>query len=553
MSVIGTIQNIVRSTRAGQPSAGSGPIQFSSISPEAQGDFLRARTELVNLFRAVERLAELSNINTRFKLDLPDARSTSPLGLDLSETAATLISSEEINASPMSFAPFGPDWTGSSTALVTIGGEYNGTNLTDTLTFESRRSGVRNSRDLQIWVTDSIGSPRLEFVIGRNDPINQEYDLQNGLYFTLGAGSLVNRDTASLQVFDNLGAAVDPDLPLGGIRNQNPNLQFGTPDIQDGSFDLNGQNISVLTTDTLNQVVDNINNSGAGVTAVFNALTERIEFVQDTLGSAATIDLSDNGSNFLAATKLDNSNVVEGIDPETIQNLEDVAAFSAVQSGDFVVNGQQISIDTANDSLSTVLDKINNSGAGAVATFDSAAQQVLIEANEATSVLELDSNGTGLFAALKIPEGRVDPEAVSRGVSRRKSYEIADATEAVFKQLNRLFSDSTFVGKGDNASAFRGVLEFALRTAFGDGDQSNILGLGFDASSNARLRGDFATVDRREFTSNLQRRGTLVRDLLAGKNDEDGLVKGLLAATQQALTKVNQSLGLSGTFVDTFA
>ena len=165
MSVIQAIQNIVRSTRVTQPGSTSGQGQFASISPEAHSDFLRARTELLNLYRAIERLAELSNINTRFKLDLPDARSASSLGLDMSETAATLNSSEEINASPMSFSPFGPGWTGSSTALLTIGGEYDGANDSGTLTFESRRNGVRNERDLQIWVTDSIGSPRLEFVL----------------------------------------------------------------------------------------------------------------------------------------------------------------------------------------------------------------------------------------------------------------------------------------------------------------------------------------------------------------------------------------------------
>jgi hypothetical protein len=556
MSVIGTIQNIVRSTRVGQSGAGSGPIQFSSISPEAQGDFLRARTELVNLFRAVERLAELSNINTRFKLDLPDARSQSSLGLDMTNTAATLNSADEINASTTSFTPFGPEWPpNSSTAKLTIGGEYDSNAPSGTYTFQSRRDGTRGqpgATNVRIRVTDTEGN-RDTYIVRRNDSLDQQYEIGNGLYFTLDAGSMVNRDTTTIQVFNNVPSAVDPDLPLGGIRNQNPNLQFGAPDIQNGSFDLNGQNISVQTTDTLNQVVDRINNAGTGVTAVFNALTERIEFLQDTLGSAATIDLQNDDSNFLAATKLDNLNVVEGIDPETIQNFEDVAAFSSVQSGNLLINGRQIAVDATADSLSTILDKINNSGAGVVASFDSAAQQVLIEADEATSVLDLDSNGTGLFAALKIPEGRVDPEAVSRGISRRRSYEIADATEAVFDQLNRLFSDSTFVGKGDNAAAFRGVLEFALRSAFGDGDQNNILGLGFDASNNARLRGDFTTVDRSEFTSNLQRRGTLVRDLLAGKNDEDGLVKGLLAATQQALTKVNQSLGLSGTFVDTYA
>lgn len=552
MSVIQGIQNIVRSTRVSQ-SGGSGPASFASISPEAHSDFLRARTELLNLYRAIERLAELTNINTRFKLDLPDARSTSPLGLDMTETAAYLNSSNEINASPMSFTPFGPAWDDGSSALITIGGEYDGTGGSGLLTFESRRAGVHGNRDLQIRIESPSGGPTRNITIGRNDPIDQQYDLQNGLYFTLGPGSLINRDTTAVQLYDNLGAAVNPGLPLGGIRNQNPNLQFGTPDIVDGGFDLNGENISVLTSDTLNDVVNRINQADAGVTAVFNPTTERIEFVHNTLGSSGTIDLQNDTSKFLEATKLDSLNVVDGIDPEDNQAFDNVAVFASVQSGDVVINGRQVAIDTANDSLSTVLDKINNSGAGVVATFDSASQQVLIEANESTSVLEIDSNGTGLFAALNIPEGRVDPEAVSRGVSRRRSYEIADATNAVFEKLNQLFNDSTFVGKGRNATQFRAPLEAAFRAAFGGASEGDILGLGFDSSSNARLRGDFTTIDRREFTGNLQRRGNLVRDFLAGKNDEDGLVKGLLAASQQALDTVNQSLGLSGTFIDTYA
>jgi flagellar capping protein FliD len=224
-----------------------------------------------------------------------------------------------------------------------------------------------------------------------------------------------------------------------------------------------------------------------------------------------------------------------------------------VQSGEVVINGQQIAIDTANDSLSTTLDKINSSGAGVIATFDSASQQVLIEANETTSVVEIDSNGTNLFAALKIPEGRIDPEAASRGISRRRSYEIADAANAVFNKLNRLFNDSTFLGKGKNAGQFRAPLEAVFRAAFDGADEGYLLGFGIDTSANARLRGDFAAIDRRELTSNLQRRGNLVRDFLAGTDDQVGFVQGLLAASQQALTSVNQTLGLSGTFVDTFA
>lgn len=554
MSVIQTIQNIVRSSSV-SPAGGvaSGQTQYATLSPEAHSDFLRARTELLNLYRDIERLAELTNINTRFKLDLPDARSTSALGLDLTHTAARLDSFEEINASPMSFTPFGPAWDDDSTALITITREYEGDQGSGVLTFESRKNGVHGENDLQIRVYDPYGDRIRTLNIRKNHNEDREYNLRNGLRLMLGPGQLNKDAIATIEVFDDVGAVVNPDLPLGGIRNQNPNLQYGTPAITNGGFDLNGENISVSTNDTLNDVVQRINQSDGGVTAVFNALTERIEFLQDTLGSIPTIDLQNDTSNFLEATKLDSADVIDGIDPETIQSFDTVGAFASVVSGDISINGQQIAIDTANDSLSTMLARINASSAGVTATFDSASQQVLIEASDSAAVLELDSNDTGFFAALNIPEGRVDPEAVSRGISRRRSYEIADAATAVFDRLNRLFRDSTFVGKGDNAGAFRSPLEAVLRSAFANAENDGILGMRFDASANARARGDFTLIDRSEFSSNLQRRGNLVRDFLAGTDDNGGLVQGLLTASRAALDAVNKSLGLSGTFVDTYA
>ena len=552
MSVIGSIQNLVASTRVNQGRQNSGQTGFSTITSEAHGNLLRARTELLNLYRDIERLAELTNINTRFKLDLPDARSTASIGLDLTQTAAFLDSVEEINASPMSFSPFGPAWTGGSDALLTIGGEYTGGDGTGALSFEVRRPGTHGINDLRIRVEDSVGGPVQNFTISSGDPIDQQYDLGNGLFFTLGAGSLVNRDTASIQVYDNVGAVVDPDQPLGGVRNQNPNFQFGMPTIVDGSFELNGETISVSTTDTLSDVLLRINSSDAGVTATFDSLSERIEITQNTPGSVPTIDLQNDTSNLLQAAKLDSAVVVPGIDPEDLKSLDSVAEFSSVESGDIVINGQQISLDTTTDSLSTVLDKINNSAAGVIATFDSASQLVVIEAEDSTSVLELDSNGTGFFGALNMAEGRVDPESVSNGISRRRSYDIADAAEAVFTRLNRLMNDATF-SSADGLGQFRASLEAAVRVAFGGARAGDILGVRYDSADGARQRGEFIEMERREFTSNLQRRGNLVRDFLAGKDEELGLVQGLLIASQQALGAVNGALGLSGTFVDTYA
>ncbi len=551
MSVIQSLQNLSFASRI-SPSqqAPQGLKPYLAIEQTSNLDYRRVRTDLLDLYRHLEELAELADVDTRFKLDLPDARSTASLGLNLTATAAALASTEEINASPMSFAPFGPEWTGASNAFVTIGGEYDGANGTDTLTLESRRNGTHGVNNLQIRVEDSLGNLITNVNIARTDPLDQQYDLGNGLYLTLGPGDLINRDTTTLQVFDNVGAVVDPGKPLGGIRNDNPNLQFGIAPVVDGSFEINGQVIGVATSDSINDIIDRINASGAGVTASFNSTTESIDFLQDTLGSVPTIDLQGDTSNFLQAVKLDTAIVVPGVDKEDDQLLQDVAQFASVSSGDILINGETITIDTGSDSLNTVIEKINTSAAGVAASFDTVTQRILIEATDPASALELDSNGTGLFDALNLPEGRVDPEAVANGISRQRSYDIADAAIAAFTELSDLFRDDSFAGE---AGLFRGPLESAIRAIYGSNMSGEFFGLRFDGSADARRRGDFATVDRQALTRNLQVRGDRVQDVLASRDGDAGLVYGLLRATQQALNNVNQALGISGTFVDTFA
>jgi hypothetical protein len=553
MSVLQYVQGISGIARIrSAASAPTGLKPYAPVDTTSQADVLRARTRLVRLYEHLEKLAELTNINTRIKLDLPDAQSTTALGLDLTSTAATLTSSAEINASPMSFSPFGPAWNDGSSALLTIGGEYDGTHGSGDLTFESRRNGTHGADNLRIRVYDPQGSQIQNFNVRSTDAEDQQYDIGNGLFMTLGPGSLINRDIATIQIYDNIGAVVNPDLPLGGVRNSNPNLQFGSPSIADGAFDLNGESISVSTTDSISDVINRINLSAAGVTASFNAGTESIDFLQNTLGAAPTIDLQNDTSNFLTATKLDSINTIAGIDPESIQALDDVAAFAGVTSGNILINGQQIAVDTSTDSLETMIDRINAAPAGVIASFDPATQRVLIEAEDSASRLEIDSNGTGFFGALNMPEGRVDPEAVTRGISRRRSYEIANSLETVFSDLNYLFRDSSFLGRGENIGAYRAPLESAIRTAF-SGTAAEALGYLFDSTTAARQRGDYVGLNRRDFTTNLQIRGDAVMDILRGDGDARGLVEGLLIGTTQALRGISSSLGQRGIFVNTVA
>lgn len=554
MSVVSSLQNLSRLIRIEAPEAvARAPRPPQALDPTAAVDYRRVRERLVTLFESLQQLADLAGIQSRFKLDLPDAQSASGLGLDLSDTAATLNSTGEINATPTSFTPFGPDWTGASSALVTIGGAYDGSNGTDTLTIESRRNGTRGAADLRLWVNDSQGNRLTNIVVRRNDPLNQQYDLQNGLFLTVGAGSLVNGDTTTLQVFDTVGSVVDPTRPLGGTRNDNPNLEFGIGSVVNGSFSVNGQSISVSTSDSIDDVIGRINGAGAGVTAAFNAATETIDFVQNTNGSVPTIDLQGDTSNFLTVTKLASAVVIPGTDPEDEQPLGNVAAFSQVQAGQVVINGEQIAIDPATDSLDAVIGKINASNANVTASFDRDTQRVLIEANDAESTLQIGSNGTNLFSALRMPEGRVDPEAVSTGISRKRSYQIADAAEAAFRELSELFRDEAFDAGGTYLRSTRNELETALRRTFGGDEDAARFGFAFDASLTARSLGEFMTVDRRDLTKNLQIRGRRVQGLLSTSDGAGGLLPDLLRATGRALTTVNRTLGIPGSLIDEFA
>jgi hypothetical protein len=541
-------------------SGGGAAATTPNVKVADRRDLLTARSQLLRLFAALQSVADLLNVSTALRLDLPDAQSTSGLGLDLSTSAATLTSTGEINASTHSFSPFGPDWANGSSALLTIGGEYDGSNGSGNLSFQVTRPGTKGLDNLRIRVRDPQGSVISNINVRSDHDPDREYGLLNGLFFTLGAGSLIDDDTTAIQVLQNVGSQFDATRPLGGVRNENPNFQYYAlpdtlPEIVNGSFLLNGESIVVGPTDTMNDVITRINQSAAGVTSTYNDLTEKLEFLQNTTGSAATISLQSDSSNFLVSAKLGGAQVTPGVDPESQQALSSVAAFAAIQSGSILINGTAVSIDASSDSLETVVAKINSSAAGVNAAFDPQSQRVRIEANDPSSIFEIDGNGTGLFDALKIPEGRVDPTIDGRGVSRRRSYDIADSIEFMMSELNALFRDSNFVNGADQARVFRARLESAVSDVFDAQatDKPNVFGLVFDRSDSATRHGRFAELERRDFTQNLQRRGEVVRQLLAGTEPGDGLIGHLFAATQTALLDINKQLGLSASAIDIFA
>jgi hypothetical protein len=482
------------------------------------------------------------------------ASATSAADLDLGSgtpgTATTLQSTEEVNASTSAAYSTDPtDWTGSSTAQPTISGEYDGSNGTGTLTFEVAKGGTVGSDNIQIKVYDSNNIQIDVVSIHKNDPAGTQYTLSNGLVVSFGDGDLAKNDSFSLEVYGSVENAVNPDNPFNGTGAADPNFESGL-DVTSGSFEINGTTIAVNAGDSLNDVLDRINQSDAGVTATFDAATETVLLTQNTPGSTPDIVLANDTSGFVAAVKLDSAVATPGEDGTATGDpttpLAEVGAFSTVQSGSISVNGVSIDIDVNTDSLNDILDRITASAADVTASYDSSTKKVTLSANDAESQLVLDSGSTNFFPAVEISDGTYEPvnetiDAQTGGVDAVKSSDLtseyvetylteleatidkgqdvaetpitpADAkmlgglVNIIADSMNALFDGSSITApQGTETEALQNEVRSAVASWFdSEGSQFNTdFGIGFDFEKTQEGVFKFSESDRSKFEAAL--------------------------------------------------
>jgi flagellar hook-associated protein 2 len=176
---------------------------------------------------------------------------------------------------------------------------------------------------------------------------------------------------------NNAGAALSTSSDVSGVVLGNAGF---TTAITAGKFTVNGKQVDVATTDTLQEVFDKISTAtGGNVTGSYNAATDRISLTassgQVILGSAT------DTSNFLQATRLNNNGTGTVTSSASLggakmtgtlgaSNLTTAVTDGGSGSGLFRVNGVDITFNAGTDSLQNVLDRINNSSAGVTASYD---------------------------------------------------------------------------------------------------------------------------------------------------------------------------------------
>lgn len=179
----------------------------------------------------------------------------------------------------------------------------------------------------------------------------------------------------------NVGNAIDPTKLLS-------DLQLRTP-ISSGYFTINGVQINVdPSTQSLDDVINAINNSSAGVTASYDSTNDVLVL---TGNGNAVINLGSPGdtSNFLQATYIQNApQTLDANGNTTVSSTVHLGAVSTsftlsslgINSGNILINGVQIAVDPS-QTLASLITAINNSDANVTAWYDSNADKVYMRSN----------------------------------------------------------------------------------------------------------------------------------------------------------------------------
>ena len=557
---------------------------------------------VLRMRKAMEAVRQLMPASESTQIDVEiKASATSATSLDLSSsgtsTPTTLQSTEEVNASTTAYSTDPPEWTGASTAQPTIGGEYDGSSGSDTLTFKVKKGGSVGSDLIQIQVFDSNNNQIDSLNFKKQDGVDTPQTLSNGLELTFSDGTIEKNDTFTLEVYDSVENTVNPDNPFNGTGADDPNLQSGL-DVTSGSFEINGTTIDVAADDTINSVLDKINQSDAGVTASYDAASETVLLTQNTPGSTPDIVLANDTSGFVAAVKLDSAVAVPGEDGTVTEDpatpLAEVDAFSTVQSGSISVNSVSIDIDVNTDSLNDILASISASAADVTASYDSNTKKVTLSANDAESQLALDSGTTNFFSSVEITDGTYEPvnetiDVQTGGVDVVKSSDLTseyaetyiaeleatagkdkdvaetptastdakmlgDLVNVIADSMNALFDGSASTSsQGSETEALQNEVRSAVASWFdSEGSQFNTdFGIGFDFEKTREGVFKFSQAERSQFEAALaspQSAASVSRALFG--TESEGLFNQLHSALTAAGTGRELQADPTGLFLD---
>jgi flagellar hook-associated protein 2 len=249
-------------------------------------------------------------------------------------------------------------------------------------------------------------------------------------------------DVSTLATASTLAGASGISAPLSASADVSgttlASLDLATP-VTAGTFTVNGQSVTVALTDSLQDVFNAISTATGGtVTAAYNPSTDRISLTSTS--GQVVLGAANDTSDFLQAFKLGNngsSSVSSSGSLGSVSLSTPVASAGLATSltglgsagtGSFTVNGVAISYTASTDSLTTILDQINNSSAGVTANYDPIEDRVVLTNNVTgdlgVAVADVSGNlasALGLTTGATLDRGDNATFTVNHGPARTSS------------------------------------------------------------------------------------------------------------------------------------
>lgn len=233
---------------------------------------------------------------------------------------------------------------------------------------------------------------------------------------TLGSFTFDISQLATASLFSGASGISQSLVPDGNPADVNATTAaFATP-VTTGTFTIDGNQITIGSSDTLQDVFNNISTATNGaVTASYDPTSDKI-----TLSSTSQIILGSatDTSNFLQSAGLYNSSgatpddsgnytITSNTSLGTVQLNSDMSGAglkTAITDGGsgngaFTINGVTINYDAGNESISDVLNAINTSSAGVTASYNSLTNNFVLT-NNTTGAMGISAQDvTGNFLA----------------------------------------------------------------------------------------------------------------------------------------------------------
>jgi hypothetical protein len=196
-------------------------------------------------------------------------------------------------------------------------------------------------------------------------------------------------------------------------------------------------------------------------------------------------------------------------------NIEDVSELSGISSGNVIINGIKVEIDTANDSINDVINNINSAVSDVTASYDATENKFIISSSED---MALSNGSSNFFNELGVESGEISNGASEGQVNFFSTDKFKEAMKRfaanfnkALKKADELKLDTGNTGDdevSDDFSDFISKVREVTENAF-----ANTVNEDFSGVGKARLdfgmtfsfeSGDFVSFDVREYKKKIE-------------------------------------------------